>query len=142
MTKKLRVDENLFDYDDDLVVFDGEWFTGVGYLLFENGNGQVEYETLYKNGLPHGYEKHWYPNGKLSYDQSVKNGAPHGTSRFWYENGQLKKERIAEYGIVLKETDYHIDGSVEGVYDINEDPNSYELLLSFRESRKNDGKEW
>jgi antitoxin component YwqK of YwqJK toxin-antitoxin module len=52
-------------------------------------NGQLRYETTYKDGKEHGFTRGWKENGQLRYETTYKDGKEHGLSRSWHENGQL-----------------------------------------------------
>ena len=91
-------------------------------------NGNIEYESEYRNGNLHGVTKYWdesenliseatYSNGKLhglwtSYFSggSVKSivnyyyGQKHGNEEFFYDNGQLQSLKEYKEGEVVFET--------------------------------------
>ena len=72
-------------------------------------NGQLQYETDYKNGQIDGKSRAWYENGQLSYETDYKNGKIDGKSLVWRENGQLTYEK--DY------TNGQKDGKYLGWYD-------------------------
>ena len=61
-------------------------------------NGQLEYETTFKNGERHGLNRQWHENGQLEWETTFNNGEKHGFDRWWNENGQLRRERCFSNG--------------------------------------------
>lgn len=61
-------------------------------------DGSLISESHYKNGRLDGASKDWYKNGQLEYEQYYKNGAKDGVHKKWYGNGQLEYERHYKNG--------------------------------------------
>jgi len=53
-------------------------------------NGQIKWETPYKNGERDGIAKYWYEDGQIGYEILYKNGKRDGIEKYWYDNGQIK----------------------------------------------------
>jgi len=51
-------------------------------------NGQLQFETNYKNGVQDGLNKGWYENGQIEFETNYKDGVRDGIDRGWNENGQ------------------------------------------------------
>lgn len=126
-----KVNEELFELDGDLTLFNGEPFTGVGFYPFPSGGG-VEYETEYKNGLPHGASKKWYSSGQLAYETECKNGVTHGREAYWYPDGSLKSEANYEFGIKLSLKAWNENGEIIEEFKIDSESTNYALLEKFR----------
>ncbi|HIF15444.1 MAG TPA: toxin-antitoxin system YwqK family antitoxin, partial [Bacteroidetes bacterium] len=62
-------------------------YTGTGYSL--HSNGQLGFQSYYKEGNPDGLWRSWYENGQLKSEANYKEGNPDGLWRGWHENGQL-----------------------------------------------------
>ncbi len=55
-------------------------------------NGQIEYEAWYNEyGKEDGVVNYYYPNGQLEFTSTAKNGVPIDTAKRFYENGDLKE---------------------------------------------------
>jgi antitoxin component YwqK of YwqJK toxin-antitoxin module len=80
LEKDLKLDE-----EEDLIVFEGEPFTGIGVESYENG--QKKSEKRYKRGVEHGFSYEWYENGKKKSEVPWENGNVNGHVYSWYENG-------------------------------------------------------
>jgi antitoxin component YwqK of YwqJK toxin-antitoxin module len=72
MNSPVRVNEDLFDFDDDVRLYEGKPFTGIAF-------GE-------------------YPNSKLKRELPYKDGFPEGLCREWHSNGQLEREWCAVRG--------------------------------------------
>ena len=58
-----------------------------------HSNRQLELETNYRNGEPHGTHREWYTNGVVKVEEEFRNGASHGVSRERFANTRLSRER-------------------------------------------------
>jgi len=86
---------DLYDWVDWQVAYrylkvDGKRLNGIVFDTLNNG--QIKYESHWKDGILDGVKKSWYENGQLEYENTYQKGAYHGLSRDWYENGQLESE--------------------------------------------------
>ena len=83
-----------------------EWFELFGV---KNGlcrgwwseNGQLEFESMYKDGKQNGLCRCWHENGQLLYEGMFKDGGRNGLCRWWSENGQLEYESMYKDGKVV-----------------------------------------
>ncbi len=57
---------------------------------YENGN--VKYETPFKNNQLDGIRKGYYENGSLMFEAPLKNGKVEGIAKTYYQNGNLASE--------------------------------------------------
>lgn len=126
-----RVDEEYFDSDGDLTLYNGVPFTGIGFDPFPSGEG-IEYETTYKDGLPHGMSRKWHSSGKLAYEVECKNGAVHGKETYWYPDGSVKSEAIYEYGIKISLKAWDEQGQLIEEFEIDPGSTNYALLQKYR----------
>jgi len=76
--------------DNPTMYFDGKPFTGVAFDVYING--ELMYETSFKDGKIDGWQKAWSENNQLIYDGYIKDGLPIGLCRKWNEDGQLLSE--------------------------------------------------
>ena len=129
----IRVNENSadIDYDDDLILYKGEPFTGICYE--ETDDGTLISECIYKKGFPHGITKWWYPSGKPKAILNLHRGLSNGTCQYWHENGQLKEESNAELGVVLSRKKWDTKGNLIEEFKISEDSNNYKFIERHRE---------
>ena len=84
--------------------FKGALFNGVGFDVYSNG--QLKYETNFKDGERDGLAKEWYEDGQLSYETNFKDGEYDGVCKSWVEDGQLYLEenwKDGEYHGLYKE---------------------------------------
>ncbi|MDX1693973.1 MAG: hypothetical protein R3208_09420 [Ketobacteraceae bacterium] len=128
-----KVDEEFFDSDGDLTIYNGIPFTGIGYDPFPDGSG-VEYETSYKNGLPHGYKKKWYTPDQMAYEVLCENGLKHGKEIHWYPGGEKKSESLYEFGINICSTKWDEKGNIVERFSIDPESPNYRLLEQYRNS--------
>ncbi len=126
-----RVDEDLLEAEDDVTIYEGVPFDGVGFDNFVDSS-RPEYETEYKKGLPHGVKKKWYKNGRLAYLISCFNGLKHGEEKHWYPSGQDKLAAIYEYGINIESTLWSEGGEVIERFVISPDSTNFTILQKRR----------
>ncbi|MDY6992822.1 MAG: hypothetical protein SVR94_09500 [Pseudomonadota bacterium] len=128
-----KIDEELFESDGDLTIYDGMPFTGIGYDPFPNG-GDVEYETSYKAGLPHGYKRKWHDSNQLAYEITYINGLKHGKEVHWYSDGEVKSESMFEFGIKVHSKTWDEKGNIIDQFSIDPESSNYKLLMQRRKS--------
>ncbi len=59
---------------------------------YENGHGQLSFKCIYKDRKLNGVYKEWYRNGQLKSGRNYKDGEKDGAQRAWYEGGKPKNE--------------------------------------------------
>jgi len=62
-----------------------------GAVCFYGSNGNIMFETLYKDGEEEGV-RYYYKSGKLKNETPYKNGRQEGIEKWYYENGRLQRE--------------------------------------------------
>ena len=67
------------------------------------------YETKFVNG--NGVDKGYYENGQLRYETNYKDGIVDGLGKGWYENGQLKSEWSYKDGELISEKCWDEEGN-------------------------------
>jgi antitoxin component YwqK of YwqJK toxin-antitoxin module len=107
---RIRLKEELLDWDEDLSVLDGVPFTGIGYL--EDKNGHLISEIPYLNGFPEGCCKKWFANGQLKMEWFAVHGNASGKVTEWYENGVVRSIGIYEQGVELEYTEWDTNGDL------------------------------
>ncbi|MFC4157920.1 toxin-antitoxin system YwqK family antitoxin [Chitinimonas lacunae] len=127
-----RIQEDFLEADGELVIHNGKPFTGFGFDPFPNGHG-VEYETEYRNGLPHGLKRKWYESGQLEYEISCINGVKHGEERHWFASGAIKLIANYEYGVKIESKAWSDDGELVGEFIISPSSANFSLLQKRRE---------
>ena len=78
---------------DELKTCESEEDQKVGCIVkryYENGN--LDFETQYKNDKQEGIKKWYYENGNLMEETPYKNGKYEGVVKEWYENGNILSE--------------------------------------------------
>jgi len=84
-------------YDNGQLKYESSWKDGVvdGRCRSFHENGQPRGEQNFKNGKRHGIERKWYENGQLEYEWNHKDETLWvGQQRWWYDNGQLWIEKL------------------------------------------------
>ena len=80
------------------------------------GNGQVEHQGNYANGLRQGEWSYYYPNGQLNYQGSYLLGQPTGVWKYFHPNGIQKETRSFLSGEIHGENPTYDDhGELSGV---------------------------
>jgi len=60
---------------------------------YYHDNGELNYETPYRNGKRHGLAKWWNENGLITREALYVNGQIHGLVKHcWYSDGQIMFE--------------------------------------------------
>lgn len=113
-------DDDIDEWDEDCRIYKGEYFTGIAYLTYDNG--QIESEGLYIEGLPEGSHKDWYENGQMKKESIFTRNCGSLLSREWYENGQIKNEVQCLYGFIQEEKEWDENGilTFKTVHDLTE----------------------
>ncbi|MBN1210902.1 MAG: hypothetical protein JXB05_39000 [Myxococcaceae bacterium] len=128
MTDTLRVHFDELDIgDEQLMVWNGQPFTGVAVEFFPDG--RLQSEVYHLNGLEHGPSRAWYPSGQLREEKNLWYGGLHGYKRIWDEQGRLISERIGELGIGIAEKRWDEQGRLIQGWHIGPKDNLYEILL-------------
>lgn len=131
-----RVNEEFLDADGDLVIFNGKPFIGTGFDPFPDGVG-IEYETTYKNGLPHGFKRKWYKTGNFEYEIACYNGLKHGEETHWHPDGSMKLKAVYEYGIKIKSKSWNERGELMSDFKLSPDSTNFALLQARRKEGEN-----
>ncbi|QGJ70373.1 Hypothetical protein PBC10988_20680 [Planctomycetales bacterium 10988] len=126
-----RVDIEDCELDDDLVLYQGRPFTGLLFAIYEDGTLQEESE--YKDGLPHGICKEYYPSGKLNRHWTSNNGMIKGPLVELFETGVKKSEKILDFGFVLQKKKWDQQGNVLEFEELGKDSNTYSVVKKLRE---------
>ncbi|MFH1622777.1 MAG: toxin-antitoxin system YwqK family antitoxin [Candidatus Omnitrophota bacterium] len=76
-------------------------------------NGNLRFESYYKNGKLEGKFKFYYESGILQTEKNYKNDKEEGLCKWYYENGNLESERNYKEGKLdgITKT-YHEDGTL------------------------------
>ncbi|UOD29384.1 hypothetical protein INH39_28925 [Massilia violaceinigra] len=126
-----RIDEDLLDCEDEVVLYNGKPFSGVGFDPFSDGSG-VEYETEYVDGLTHGMNRKWYKNGKLAYEVHYSYGIKHGKEMRWFDSGVVKLTAYFEYGVEVESTTWNEAGAIVEHFEISPDLPNFVILQDRR----------
>jgi antitoxin component YwqK of YwqJK toxin-antitoxin module len=105
-----RILDDELGYDGDVRLLNGEPFTGTSYS--EYSDGQLEQETMYRDGLPDGLQKEWYENGQLQRESNAVRGLGSSKVVTWYENGQMKSAALYEAGVKVENKEWTEDGEL------------------------------
>jgi antitoxin component YwqK of YwqJK toxin-antitoxin module len=80
-----RVNFDDLELDDELALLNGMPFTGI--VFSERGDGSLESETCYVDGLPDGLELEWHPAGQLAKRAMAVRGNGLSVAETWYPSG-------------------------------------------------------
>jgi len=83
-------------------------YTGIIYEKYENGN--LQYYSFYKNGLPDGVTVSYYENGNIKEYSNMYRGGQHGICKAWYEDGSIKSCSQSKYSFDL----YYVEWDKKG----------------------------
>lgn len=108
-------------------------FTGTAIEYFKNG--RIMNVVMLKDGIEDGLRNEYYEDGEARSRTMMNNNVIHGHYYNWYKSGQLKIESLLEYGIIIWQKHYSIDGDLEYDYHISSDEFNYCSLLKFREEK-------
>lgn len=129
----MKVQVDLLEEDGDLVLHQGSPFTGIAYELYLNGSPC--HEASYRDGLPHGYWRDWYPSGQLKFESECLAGLKHGKTTRWYESGAVHIASEYEFGIETRYLEQSEQGKklVDRVLGPDSPGENYKLLIQRRE---------
>ncbi len=102
------IDENLLDWEDDLLVFEGELYTGTTFLNYDDGTRKRE--RSYEKGLPSGWCREWYGSGGIQKEWLAVRSQGASEERQYYENGSILSERLSEHNIETSYKKYNESG--------------------------------
>jgi antitoxin component YwqK of YwqJK toxin-antitoxin module len=92
-------------------ILNGELFTGS--CLVYNNEGEMMSLLSYKNGIPHGIHKGYYPNGDVEYEGYRKKKEIHGDYIKYYPGGGIEMTGQFRRGIYQGKWKYFdIDGNI------------------------------
>ena len=126
-----------------IMYFEGALFNGVGFGV--NPDGQLIFESRFKNGVLDGLEKLWYENGQLQLASNYKDGEYDGLVKSWYDNGQLwheanykDGERIGLYKLwhsngQLEWEENYKDGKKDGLLKTWDENGQLELEVNYKD---------
>ncbi len=77
-----------FTNHQDTVYYDGRFFTGYRYGVYENGDTAVL--QSYFNGVEEGRQKKWYENRQLAEERFYINGKKEGEHKGWWPDRKPK----------------------------------------------------
>jgi hypothetical protein len=127
MTDLPRVDfDELEIGDDQLMLWQGQPFTGVAVEFFPDG--KLCSEVPHVNGLEHGLLRAWHRSGQLRREANLWYGGLHGYAREWDEQGRLISERLGELGIAIAEKQWDEQGRLTRDWRIGPGDNLYDIL--------------
>ena len=98
----LLSNDSLLSIHSDTTYFEGQFFTGYIYELFENGD--TSFVNGYFNGVEEGQHRKFYPDNKLWEQRSYINGKKQGPQKAWWPDGKPKMDYTA------------IDNEYEGIF--------------------------
>jgi len=135
MNSTVRVNEDLFDFDDDLRLYEGKPFTGIAFG--EYPNSRLKRELPHRDGFPEGLCREWHPNGQLECEWFAVRGRAVGKIKEWFENGTIQSIGEYEYGIEMRYEQWDKTGTKTIDREIRTDSKLYEYvqLMRERESR-------
>ncbi|WP_194832263.1 toxin-antitoxin system YwqK family antitoxin [Nocardia sp. XZ_19_369] len=85
------------DYDDKCdFYYQGQPFTGE--MIETNAAGETVGITAYRDGVPDGPEREWFPDGSPRLEGQSTNGDPVGEWREWHPNGQISRHQRFDSG--------------------------------------------
>ena len=89
-TKRVLIDEftNKGTNQSPVMYSEKGLFNGIGFDNYDNG--QLEYESNYKNGKKNGLMKRWYKSGSVHYEKNYNDGEMDGLQELFHKNGQLE----------------------------------------------------
>jgi antitoxin component YwqK of YwqJK toxin-antitoxin module len=83
-----------------LAYYQGEPFTGIGFLMYNES--QLGAEQTFKDGKLDGVTKFYGNNGQLEKEILYKNGKRDGVTKWYGEDGQLVREETFKDGWEVK----------------------------------------
>jgi antitoxin component YwqK of YwqJK toxin-antitoxin module len=125
-----RVPNDALEYDEGVMLLDGEPFDGVGYMV--DDAGQLVGEIEYRDGLEWGMKRGWNVPDQLYYEGRFFRGVLHGKQREWHSNGQLAEDGDFEFGFVLRKKRWDDEGNLLEEYELKETDPDYASLQDYR----------
>lgn len=86
-----RVDIDEVEFDDQLALVEDQPFTGIIHQI--DSAGCLRSESRYREGLPDGLSKEWYPDGQIEARWIAIRGNGSSESWEWHRNGQPRSYR-------------------------------------------------
>ena len=84
-------------------------YEGIGKLIFYNGG---YYIGQFKDNLPNGKGKIYFPNGNIRYDGEIKNFKREGNGKFFYNDGYYYIGQFKDNKFHGKGTEYNKNGNI------------------------------
>jgi antitoxin component YwqK of YwqJK toxin-antitoxin module len=136
MNSPVRVNEDLFDFDNDVRIYEGKPFTGIGFGDYFDS--RLKRELPYRDGFPEGLCNEWHPNGQLQREWFAVRGRAVGKVKSWYENGKIQSIGEYEYGVEMRYEEWDITGTKTIDREIRTGckPYEYVQIMRQRESRR------
>jgi antitoxin component YwqK of YwqJK toxin-antitoxin module len=72
------------------------WSDGAARVTYY-GNGERKAEIPYRDGVPDGKAREWYPDGRPASEGTYEDGQRNGRWTFWREDGTVDPERSGLY---------------------------------------------
>jgi antitoxin component YwqK of YwqJK toxin-antitoxin module len=130
----IRVLYDDIDYtDDDLYVYDGKPFTGIGFEIEQDGTVVSELEFV--QGKLHGMSRGFYSSGQLEEETPYVNGLKHGVEREWFESGVLRREAILEFDVLMRSKVWNEEGKLIHEEERPPDDHLYKLVMARRTAK-------
>ena len=121
-------------YDNGQLKWESNWKDGLvdGKCRGFYENGQQRSEQNFIEGKRNGIERKWYKNGQLEYEWNYKADTLWvGTQKWWYDNGQMHIEE-----------NYRADGKQEGVKRIWHENGNLRRRMTFKDGEATSEKCW
>jgi antitoxin component YwqK of YwqJK toxin-antitoxin module len=100
--------------------YNGVPFTGIEYLLDENGF--VIEEISYFEGLLWGFSRRWTSKGILREHYTLSFGGADKGFKKWYLDGSLKEESFIEHGVTARRKRWDKEGKLIEDFNIENEP--------------------
>lgn len=120
-----------WDWDEDLLVFQGVPFSGVTFRNYPNGS--CEFEFTYLDGFRDGPQREFFENEEVKEEWIAQRGAAIGEVRKWHENGQLKSLGNYEFGVELSYDEWDATGKLVESRRIDKDSELMKYVETMRE---------
>lgn len=133
MITRQNFEELDYDHEKNLNLFNGKPFSGIA---FENNLDGTVNEVMMVNGIENGICKEWYASGNIKSEGHLYNNIAHGIWWTWNKEGSLTKERIFEFGILVKEKIWDEQGELLSAFEIDENHPKFFSLQIYRENRR------
>jgi antitoxin component YwqK of YwqJK toxin-antitoxin module len=77
-----------FQFQQDTLYYQQQFFTGIRYRLFANGDTEIV--QRYFNGLEEGLQQKWYDSKQIEWKRFCINGKREGLQEGWWPDGSPK----------------------------------------------------